>query len=49
MISTFKIKIIKGIHVQPYSEILLKKGKFINELSEITNFLWMRLQQPYYR
>jgi hypothetical protein len=32
MISTFKIKTTKGIHVQPYSEILLKKGKFINEL-----------------
>jgi hypothetical protein len=32
MISTFKIKTTKGIHVQPYYEILLKKVKFINEL-----------------
>jgi hypothetical protein len=32
MISTFKIKTTKGVHVQPYYEILLKKGKFINEL-----------------
>jgi hypothetical protein len=35
MISTFKIKTTKGVHVQPYSEILLKKGKFINVLAVI--------------
>jgi hypothetical protein len=35
MISTFKIKTTKGVHIQPYSEILLKKGKFINVLAVI--------------
>jgi len=39
MISTFKIKTTKGVHVQPYSEILLKKGKFINELAFIVKGL----------
>jgi hypothetical protein len=43
MISTFKIKTTKGVHVQPYYEILLKKGKFINELYEIFIGFIMRL------
>jgi hypothetical protein len=29
MISTFKIKTIQGVHVQPYSEMLLGKGEFV--------------------